>query len=74
MVGKLNILKEKQNKNKNKNKTKQYKPHPLVRLKKQNNHPPWELKNKQTNKNKTTRRQKLDPTPMPLEIKIIMCA
>ena len=30
--------------------------------------------NKQTNKNKTTRRQKLDPTSMPLEIKIMMCA
>ena len=56
MVGELNILKEKQNKTKQKtkqNKTKQNKttttttknmktrkPHPLERLKKQNNHPP----------------------------------
>ena len=67
MVGKLNILKEKQHKTKqkkNKQKKKTRKPHPLVR--------PWELKNKQTKI--TTRRQKLDPTPMPLEIKIMMCA
>ena len=75
MVGELNILKEKQNKTKQKTKTKK-KQENLTHL--------WDLKNKiithlrswkkQTNKNKTTRRQKLDPTPMPLEIKMMMCA
>ena len=77
MVGKLNILKEKQHKTqntKNKNKQKQENLTHLWDLKKIITHL-WSWKtNKQTNKNKTTRRQKLDPTPMSLEIKIMMCA
>ena len=80
MVGKSNILKEKQHKTKQKKKKKKKK-------KQENLTHLWDLKtkqsptlgvekqtNKQTNKNETTRRQKLDPTPMPLEIEIMMHA
>ena len=73
MVGKLNILKEKQHKTKKEEEEEEEEKN-LAHL--------WDLKNKiithlgswKTNKNKTTRRQKLDPSPMPLEIKIMMCA
>ena len=54
------------------------KPHPLVRLKNKiiTHLGSWKTNKQttQTTRRQTTRRQKLDPTPMPLEIKIMMCA